>query len=460
MKIGYLPIVSKGGGVIGEVFEWKNTKKIIDDTVKLFNSLGHEPVYIGNEIGSPHDWSASEKAFTEQQVGALFVHNLNIAGGEALYKMIKSLEVPVIISAVPEPAELYKPPHTARYASYCGGQWNVNMCYLIDVKARFLFGLPGEKDFAGQLENTLKAIEAAKDLEDWKVCVIGDKTPGYYGAIYSEDGLIRKFGSSIMHLDFGMLKLLQDSIDEKRVRDFISASYRTESIDDSLPDENLVNTARAYLALEDFSRDNGVDSFTMKCVPETILVTGAAPCGINSLLTENGLISGCEGDVMSTMTMQVVSWLSGTRPVQVDIMSIREPEDSMLLWHCGAGAPSAAGKNKVTYTRSPILCDSNSNFQGVCVDYIPDFKDSNMSQLTEDWKKGTYRFFTADGDAVKTPHFIGGNGLRIRFDMKGEELGNFIVRHHLPHHFQITGSHLSDLIEEFCFWKDIELIKV
>jgi len=460
MKIGYLPVVSKGGGVIGEVFEWKSTKKIIGDTLKLFNTLGHEAVYIGNEIGSARDWAASEKLFKEKQIEALFVHNLNIAGGEALYRIIKSFRVPVIIGAVPEPEGLYKPPHTARYASYCGGQWNANMCYLIGVRPRFIFGLPDEKEVAVQLDNTLKAVKAARDLEDWKVCVIGDKTPGYYGAIFSQDGLLRKFGSSVMHLDFGMLRILQDNIKEKRVVDFIEKNYKAVDIDESLPHKNLVETVRAYLALEDFSRDNGVDSFTMKCVPETIMVTGAAPCGINSLLTENGLISGCEGDVMSTMTMQVVSWLSGSRPVQVDIMSIREPEDSMLVWHCGAGAPSAAGKNKVIYTTSPILCDADKNFQGVCVDYIPDFTASNMSQLTEDWKSGTYRFFTADGDAVSTLPFIGGNALRIRFNIKGEELGRFIVDRHLPHHFQITGSHLSDLIEEFCFWKDIELIRV
>ena len=460
MKIGYLPVVSKGGGVIGEVFEWKNTKKIIDDTLKLFNKLGHEAVYIGNEISSSVDWSSSEKIFKEKQVEVLFVQILNIAGGEALYRIIKSLMVPVIISAVPEPEELYKPPHKARYASYCGGQWNVNMCYLVDVKARFIFGLPGEKSFYTQLGNTLKAIKAAKDLEDWKVCIIGDKTPGYYGGIYSEDGLMRKFGSRVMHLDFGMLRIFQDGIEDKRVTCFIEKNYKTEYIDDNLTDKNLINTVKAYLALEDFAKDNGVNSFTMKCVPETIMVTGAAPCGINSILTENGIISGCEGDVMSTMTMQIVSWLSGSKPVQVDIMSIREPEDSMLLWHCGAGAPSAAGNNKVRYTTSPILCNASGMFQGVCVDYIPDFKASNMSQLTDDWKSGAYRFFTADGNAVKTPPFIGGNALRIKFDIKGEELGRFIIKHHLPHHFQITGSHLSEAIEEFCFWKDIEFIKV
>jgi len=55
MKIGYLPVVSKGGGVIGEVFEWKNTKKIIDDTLALFKKIGHEPAYIGNEISTGKD---------------------------------------------------------------------------------------------------------------------------------------------------------------------------------------------------------------------------------------------------------------------------------------------------------------------------------------------------------------------------------------------------------------------
>ena len=460
MRIGYLPIVTKGGSAIGEVFDYKSPELIIKDMLKLFTELGQEVSYIGNSIITVDDWEKSEKLFKNESIDVLFIHNLNIVGGEALYNLIKTLNVPVLISAVPEPDDLYKPPYTSRYASYCGGQWNMNMCYLLDVKARFLFGNPSEKEFKNSVNRTLKALETIKKIHSWKVCVIGDKTPGYYGAIYSEDMLMRKFGAKVVYLDFGILKIMAEEVDKKEVKIFILKNFNSKDINENLYPGSLENTVRTYLALEKYSILSSINSYTMKCVPETIYILGASPCGINSLLTENCLISGCEGDVLATLTMQIAYWLSDKKPLQVDIMSIREPEESLLFWHCGAGAKSIAGNNKITYANSPILCNKNNEFQGVCVDFIPEFDNINLCQLTEDWKKNNYRFFTADGEALKTEPFIGGNPVRAKFNEPGEELGYYITSHYLPHHFQITGKHMSDLIEEICLWKDIELLRV
>ena len=460
MKIGYLPLITKGDGVFGEVFDWQSTAKIINDTLKLFKEIDIEISYIGGPISVLEHWEKSEKLFLEEKVDVLFVHNLNIVGGELLYGLVKTLKVPVIIASVPEPEGLYKPPYSARYASFCGGQWNMNMCYLINVKAKFLFGNPEEKKFKYKLEKTLKALDTINKLKRWKVCLIGDKTPGYYGAIYSEDLLMREFGAKAVFLDFGMLSMLEKDISDSGVNDFVKGYYKREEIDKALSTEHINNTVRAYLALDKYAKENGINSYTMKCVPETIYILGACPCGINSLLTENGYISGCEGDILTTLTMQISYLLSGKKPLQIDIMSIREPNDSMLLWHCGAGAPSIAGSNNVTYTNSPILCDGKGNAQGVCVNFIPQYGKMNICQLSEDWKTQNYKFFTVDGETRETKPFIGGNPIKVKFNMPGEELGHYIIDNHLPHHFQIVGESISDYIGEFCFWKDIDLLRV
>ena len=157
--------------------------------------------------------------------------------------------------------------------------------------------------------------------------------------------------------------------------------------------------------------------------------------------------------------MEIASKLSGTIPMMTDIMSVREPNNGILFCHCGAGAPSIAGKNKIKYRPSPILNSSNGNPQGVCVDFIPDYEKVNVSQLTEDWKTGNYRYLTADGNALETKDFIGGNSLEVELQDK-EKFIQTIIKYSLPHHFQLTGVHLSETIEELCFWKDIELLKI
>jgi len=253
---------------------------------------------------------------------------------------------------------------------------------------------------------------------------------------------------------------MQKNIPSEEVTTYIDKTFGKEVLDNDLQTEHLQNTVRVFLALKKFAEENDINSFTMKCVAETIQVLGAAPCGINSLLTNAGFISGCEGDVLATLTMQIDYLLTGLKPLMIDIMSIREDDGTMLLWHCGAGAEAIAGKNRVTYRSSPILCTPGGEAQGVCVDFTPDFNNLNMSQLTEDWKTGDYRFFSADGNALESNHFIGGNPVKAKFSFPGEKVGKFIIKNRLPHHFQLTGRHLTSYLQEFCYWKDIDFLQV
>jgi L-fucose isomerase-like protein len=459
--IGYLPLIVKGGGVFDDVFDWKSAVTIAETSKKVLSGLGYDTVFLNKPIVNSSDYHEAEKLFTEKKIDVLFVHTLNIAGGESLYRLIQHLNIPVLIAAVPEPETLFNPPYNNRYASYCGGQWNMNMMYLLGKKAKFLFGNPDEEQFVRELKASVRALNVIRDLEDWKVCVVGDKTQGYYGAVYSEDLLMRTFGSAVTYLDFGSLGQMMERIKDEQVEAFVKKSYPEKGVSAKLPLQHMKNSAKIFLALDRFAREEGISSFTMKCVPETIKVLGTAPCGINSLLTENGYISGCEGDVLATLSMYAAWRFSDRLPLMVDIMSLRSPDNdgSMLVWHCGAGAPSIAGKNAVTYRESPILTDGSGEPQGVCVDFLPDFQKVTMSQLTETWKNGSYRYFAVEGDAVPTDPFIGGNSLKIRFGIDGEALGRRIVDLALPHHFQISDGSIVHVIKEFSNWKDIPFIE-
>ena len=460
MKVGYLPLINKGGGVFNDVFDWESTNVIIEQTIQVIESINSEVIYNGTPVNSPSDYKIIETLFLEKRIDVLFVHTLNISGGESLYKLIQHLQVPVIIAAVPEPDMLFNAPYTHRYASFCGGQWNVNMMYLLDKKVKFLFGLPQEEQFQKDLDVTLQTINIIRHLTDWKVCVVGDKTPGYYGAICSEDMLMRKFGAVKCYLDFGMLKKLCKDISEEEINAFISKEYSLHKVAPQLKSLHIKNTVRIFLALQDYAKREGINSYTMKCVPETIEVLGAAPCGVNSLLTEHDLISGCEGDILSTLSMYIASLYSKRASLMVDIMSIRSPNDAncMLVWHCGAGAPSIAAQNEVTYRESPLLINCDGIPQGVCVDFIPSFSTITMSQLSEDWKNGQYRYFAISGKAAETKPYIGGNALNIQFPLSAEEIGHTIIDNALPHHFQISNGDILAYIKELCYWKDIHFI--
>jgi L-fucose isomerase-like protein len=200
LKIGYLPLAARGGETIGDVFGWKNSENLIHDTVKTIVDLGADAVHTGDFVSDPAGFAKSKEIFRNAKIDLLFVQNITIGGVEGLFNIIKDTDIPVILSAVPEPDSLYESgPPTKYLASYCGANWNSNMCYLAGKKTKFIYGRPDDPDFKESLGISLKVISAMKKLQDWKICVVGSKTPGYYGAIFSEDLLmmnISKKGSA------------------------------------------------------------------------------------------------------------------------------------------------------------------------------------------------------------------------------------------------------------------------
>jgi L-fucose isomerase-like protein len=220
------------------------------------------------------------------------------------------------------------------------------------------------------------------------------------------------------------------------------------------------NNTRVLLALKDHAFENRIDSYTIRCIPEIEMVLGIAPCWLVATLTEEGMISGCEGDVLSTLTMQIQYLLSDKKPFMFDIISIDGPDDSFLIWHCGAAAPSLSGeRERVVFGHSSIL-KNNDDPVGLCTNFIPARGKINVCQLTEDWKTGGYRVFTLDGEAVETNNFMpGGTPLRIKLGVNSRKLGSFIIDRHLPHHFCLNHSVLSKHVKEICLWKNIDLIE-
>ena len=81
MKVGYLPLINKGGGVFGDVFDWKSTFTIFEKTINLIKKNKYEISCPKEPISSPEQFQKIESKFIQEGIDVLFIHILNIMGG-------------------------------------------------------------------------------------------------------------------------------------------------------------------------------------------------------------------------------------------------------------------------------------------------------------------------------------------------------------------------------------------
>ncbi len=116
---------------------------------------------------------------------------------------------------------------------------------------------------------------------------------------------------------------------DQSVRHFLSGASRVNE-----PSETESNDAgRVYDSLQMLVRSNGLAALSIRCF-DLVVGQKATACYALSKLNDEGIVAGCEGDLVSTVGMLWAHYLTEkpvwmANPAQVD-----EANNSLLLAHC------------------------------------------------------------------------------------------------------------------------------
>lgn len=100
--------------------------------------------------------------------------------------------------------------------------------------------------------------------------------------------------------------------------------------------EDLIKAMRLYRAISKVCKKEKLDALTLSCfkVLEQIGVTG---CLALSLLNDDGIIAGCEGDLQSIFTLFAVKALTGKDGFMANPSLINTRNNELILAHCTIG---------------------------------------------------------------------------------------------------------------------------
>ncbi|MES0341774.1 MAG: hypothetical protein ABUK08_05625, partial [Candidatus Humimicrobiaceae bacterium] len=204
------------------------------------------------------------------------------------------------------------------------------------------------------------------------------------------------------------------------------------------------------------------DSVAFSCWPKLMPNMEMVGCLVNSRLNSAGIIAGCEADVLSTVSMLVLKYITQDIVALMDLSRFDDTDDSLMLWHCGS-APIEMANDRGVILEKHYFADYAESVKncGPITDVI--FKEGDVTVFRLVKESGHFYYFTGKFFDENKPSFHGSRGwvndLRLYTEpIKSMDLANTILTNGLPHHFPMVMGHIGKYLEEFAYWLDLKKI--
>jgi L-fucose isomerase-like protein len=184
-----------------------------------------------------------------------------------------------------------------------------------------------------QIENAVKHIEVRNEMRKSRIGLIGPSSEWLVASMPDHEILERKWGPAIVPLQMSeLIDLTQDVSDEEIEIPLKSFTAGAREIIEPSKKE-IKNAVKVYSALKKMAWKHDLNAVAVRCFD---LLTGLKTTGCYALakLNDEGIVAGCEGDLVSTLGMFWVNRMTGSNvwmanPAQADIET-----NSIWLAHC------------------------------------------------------------------------------------------------------------------------------
>lgn len=355
-----------------------------------------------------------------------------------LLDLLDYFDVPVILWAFPG----------VETGSLCGVQ---QICCVLKELGRTYFYVYGETDHGPALREIAEIARAAalaNRLRHARIGTIGGRIKGMTEIAFDEYEIKDRTGIRIVNLDEDELTAAIENTDGNAANayweDLKPKAGRVASMD-----SHGTEAVRYYFAMKKLIEEYGLEGLCIKCYPRFM----GKVCLGYSLLAEEGIVCGCEGDVNNTVSMKILYELTG-RPVHnTDLLYPDKALNTILFSHCGSGGFSiASGREEIVL--GPVRLANT----GVAALFPA--RPGRVTLMNLVGRKGTYRMSVITGEAVECGMEFPGNPLKVRFEKGLEEINRQIAEEGIGHHWMAGYGDVSREIEYFCSLNRIRLIRL
>jgi L-fucose isomerase-like protein len=193
-------------------------------------------------------------------------------------------------------------------------------------------------------------------------------------------------------------------------------------------DADLVEAAKAYLAIKRICHEEHLDAMTIRCF-DIVKACGTTSCLALALLNDEGIVAGCEGDMQTLLSMYLAQRLCGEPAFMANPSQLTD--SSSMLAHC---------------TIPLTMCDETvvrTHFEsgiGVAIQGLLPLTDYTLFK----WGGPQLdRYFVTEAKAIETPYSNHFCRTQITLNVN---LKPYLLQHSIGnHHVIIRGCHADEI---------------
>lgn len=264
-----------------------------------------------------------------------------------------------------------------------------------------------------------------------RVGLAGQRVRGMTEAAVDEMGLKRAVGPRVVPVDLAGLLARARAAAGSAEAGAVWARVRAAAGSVRADDQAGLEAAGMYLALRETVRQEGLAALAFGCYPDYM---GTA-CLAASLLADEGVPVGCEGDVNTTVAQLMLAWLTGEPTHNTDWLDPL-PDGSVVFTHCGSGSYRLA-ERAADIALAPVRLAN----RGVCSLFPSRPGPVTLVSLLP--ASGGYQAAVLEGEALPTGMVFPGNPLRVRFPHAAQEVAQWVFEAGIGHHWAAGYGHAA-----------------
>ena len=318
----------------------------------------------------------------------------------------------------------------------------------MQYRPAYILGLPAEEQAADRAAVFCRAAHAIKRLKRTRVALIGYAAMGMYPGTFDHVLMRRRIGPEVEQIDTYTLIRAAEALPEEAVR--ATAEELRAKAEVRAEEGRLLKSARLAAGLRQILRDGAFDAVNVKCQYELSQQYGMTACLPVSLVADDGIVAGCEGDLVTTVTQCLLQYISGEVGCYGDILDLTGSR--MLLSSCGFAPFSLCNPEETA-----CICElGHPGFDGLISSCTLRRGRVTFARLVEG-SQGEYRLNYGTGTGVETDLRQGRfPALEVELDGDPDRLWRTIA----SQHFALCYGDVSAEIEDVCGWLGITTNRV
>jgi L-fucose isomerase-like protein len=202
------------------------------------------------------------------------------------------------------------------------------------MPGRILF-LKGPDDTEGyrQVGDAVQDLAARRALQRARIGCVGKPSDWLVASTPAPDVVRSVWGPEVVAIDLLDVEQGIRSASQEVVASQVRSLFGRAADREEPTRVDLEQAVRVYLALKEVVQEHRLDAVTVRCF-DLVLDMETTGCFALAQLNDEGIIAGCEGDLVSTVALLWVHQLVGEIPWMANLAQVDENRNTLWLAHC------------------------------------------------------------------------------------------------------------------------------